>query len=45
MDPTNPQSYSNWFVYLFRVHRAEEKWPKTAKVVRHLLMTDAHYRT
>ena len=25
MDPKNLQSYLNWFVYLFRVHQAEEK--------------------
>ena len=45
MDPANLQSYLDWFVYLFRVHQAEEKWPKTARVVRHLMMTDATYRT
>lgn len=45
MDPANLQSYLNWYVYLFRVHQAEDKWPKTARVVRHLLMTDARYRT
>lgn len=27
------------------VVRDEEKWPKTAKVLRHLLMVDAHYRS
>lgn len=45
MDPSNLQSYLNWFVYLFRVRQAEEKWPKTARVVRHLMMADATYRT
>ena len=45
MDPANLQSYLNWFVYLFRVRQAEDIWPKTARVVRHLLMTDATYRT
>lgn len=45
MDPKNLQSYLNWFVYLFRVHQAEDRWPKTARVVRHLLMADATYRT
>lgn len=45
MDPANLQSYLDWYVYLFRVRQAEEKWPKTARVVRHLLMTDARYRT
>ena len=27
MKSANLQSYLNWFVYLFRVHRDEEKWP------------------
>lgn len=45
MDPENLQSYLDWFVYLFRVHQAEDRWPKTARVVRHLLMSDATYRT
>lgn len=45
MKKGNLQSYLNWFVYLFRVRRDEEKWPKTARVMRHLLMTDAHYRS
>lgn len=45
MDPANLQSYLNWFVYLFRVRQAEDIWPKTARVVRHLLMADATYRT
>ena len=45
MDPANLQSYLNWFVYLFRVRQAEDIWPKTARVVRHLLVPDATYRT
>ena len=45
MDPANLQSYLDWFVYLFRVHQAEDRWPKTARVVRRLMMTDATYRT
>lgn len=45
MDPANLQSYLDWFVYLFRVRQAEDEWPKTARVVRHLMMTDATYRT
>lgn len=40
MDPANLQSYLNWFVYLFRVKRDEETWPKTERVVRHLMMHD-----
>ena len=45
MKKSNLQSYLNWFVYLFRVRRDEEKWPKTARVLRHLLMVDGHYRS
>ena len=45
MKKDNIQSYLNWFVYLFRVRRDEEKWPKTARVLRHLLMSNAYYRS
>ena len=45
MDPANLQSYLNWYVYLFRVNQAREKWPRTARVVRHLMMADSYYRT
>ena len=45
MKKPNLQSYLNWFVYLFRVRRDEEKWPKTARVLRHLLMSDAYFRS
>ncbi len=45
MKKSNLQSYLNWFVYLFRVRRDEGKWPKTARVLRHLLMSDSRYRS
>lgn len=45
MGMENLQSYLNWYVYLFRVNRARDKWPRTARVVRHLLMSDARYRS
>lgn len=45
MKKANLHSYLNWFVYLFRVRRDEGKWPKTARVLRHLLMSDSHYRS
>lgn len=45
MDPANLQSYLDWFVYLFRVRRAQDRWPKAARAVRHLIMADATYRT
>ena len=45
MDPKNLQSYLNLYVYLFRVKRDGERWPEVARVVRHLLMTDATFRS
>lgn len=45
MDPANLQSYLNWYAYLFRVNQASDKWPKTERVVRHLMMSDASCRT
>ena len=45
MDPANLQSYLNWYVNLFRVNQAQERWPKTERVVRHLLMAETQYRS
>ena len=45
MDPANLQSYLNWYVYLFRVNQARDKWPRLERVVRHLMKADATYRT
>lgn len=42
---SNVQSYLNWYVYLFRVNQAVDRWPETAGVVRHLLLTDATFRS
>ena len=39
------QSYLNWYVYLFRVKQAREKWPEIARAVRHILMTEGHFRS
>ena len=39
------QEYLNWCVYPFRVKQADERWPKTARVLRHLMLTDARYRS
>lgn len=44
MDPENLQSYLNPYVYFFRVERDDERWPKIARVVRHLLMAEARFR-
>ncbi len=45
MDPQNLQSYLNWYVYLLRVNLSKDRWPKVERVVRHLMMTDAYFRT
>lgn len=45
MDPENLQSYLNLCVYLFRIKRDDERWPRIARVVRHLLMADARFRS
>ena len=45
MKPKNRRSYLNWYVYLFRVKRQGGEWPETERVLRHLMMTDAHFRT
>ena len=34
-----------WYVYLFRVNQAQERWPKTERVVHHLLMAETQYRS
>ena len=45
MDPGNLQLYLDWYVYLFRVNQAKERWPKVERVLRHLMMAEATYRT
>ncbi|MBQ9328638.1 MAG: IS1595 family transposase [Solobacterium sp.] len=40
----NLQSYLNWFVYLFRVKGAAERWPKMERILRHLVLTDVQYK-
>lgn len=45
MKRANLQSYLNWFVYLFRVNRDGDKWPKAARVLRHLVISDSCYRS
>lgn len=40
MDINNFQSYLNWFIYLQRCKRDNEKWPKTNRILRHLVLTN-----
>lgn len=44
MDPGGLQSYLNPYVCFFRVKRDDERWPKIARVVRHLPMAEARFR-
>ena len=44
VDPENLQSYPNPYVYFFRVERDDERRPKIARAVRHLLMAEARFR-
>lgn len=41
MDLDNLQSYLNWFIYLQRVKRDDEKWPKMERIIRHLVLSNA----
>ena len=45
MDPGNLQLYLDWYVYLFRVNQAKDRWPKVERVLRHLMMADVTFRT
>lgn len=44
MKITYLQEYLNWFVYLYRVKKAEEKWPEVQKILRHLILTETTYK-
>ncbi len=44
MDTEYLQDYLNWFVYLFRCKRQDEKWPKDERVIRHVLLADVTLR-
>lgn len=39
MDMRYMQDYLNWYAYLFRVNQAHEKWPRTQRIIRHLMLT------
>ena len=43
MEVNNLQSYLNWFVYLQRCRRDDEIWPKTKRILRHLVLTYARF--
>ena len=43
MEVDNLQSYLNWFIYLQRCKRDDETWPKTTRILRHLLLERTKY--
>lgn len=45
MSLRNLQAYLDWYVYLFRVNQAHDRWDPTAQMARHILMADATYRS
>ncbi len=45
MSLRNLQVYLDWYVYLFRVNQARDRWDPTARATRHILMADATYRS
>lgn len=44
MDLKYLQSYLNWFVYLYRVKQADEKWPKIPRILRHLILSEVTHK-
>ena len=40
----NLPSCLNWFVYLFRVKGAADRWSKMERILRHLVLTDVQYK-
>lgn len=45
MSPANMQLYLDWYVYLFRVNQARDRWGPTARVLRHMMMAPARFRS
>lgn len=45
MSPRYLHAYLDWYVCLFRVNQARDRWELAARAVRHILMADATYRS
>lgn len=43
MDVENLQTYLNWFIYLQRCKRDNDKWPKSERILRHLILERTRY--
>lgn len=39
----NLQSYLNWFIYLQRVKKQQDKWGKSPRIMRHLLLNESKF--
>lgn len=39
----NLQLYLNWFIYLQRVKKQQDKWEKSSRIMRHLLLNESRY--
>ena len=44
MEVENLQSYLNWFIYLQRCKRDNEKWPKSNRILRHLVLERVRFK-
>lgn len=43
--PRNLPAYLDLYVYILRINQARDRWNPTERVVRHILMADATYRS
>lgn len=43
MDVENLQTYLNWFIYLQRCKRDNDKWSKSERILRHLILERTRY--
>lgn len=39
----NLQRYLNWYVYLFKVKQAKDKWPKNERIIKHLIIDETKF--
>ena len=39
----NLQSYLNWFIYSQRVKKQNDKWEKSSRIMRHLLLNESRF--
>ena len=44
MEVENLQSYLNWFIYLHRCKSDNEKWPKSNRILCHLVLERVRFK-